>query len=227
MASSRNIPCQANECAAWFAGRVPDDWFEGPIEVRVDRDEIVVIGTLPAPSNVPSGDSVPGAPDSETPSTSTSASTAEVGVASGETSDSAAADETGSETEETSDLSDESSEMDQVAAAARIGGFREDSRLARMKIAEAGQTRWQRHVSWGVRCGDYEMTFTNASVPVMTRLRFDDRQILDTLIDAGVARSRSEAMAWCVSQVGQNQGEWIDRLRNAMSEVERIRADGP
>lgn len=96
-----------------------------------------------------------------------------------------------------------------------------------MKIAESGQVHWQRHVSWAARCGDYEVLFTNASVPVMTRLRFDDRQILDTLIDSGIARSRSEAMAWCVNQVGQHQGEWIDRLRGAISEVERIRSEGP
>lgn len=76
-------------------------------------------------------------------------------------------------------------------------------------------------------CGDVEEVFTNASVPVMTRLRFEDRQVLDTLIDTGVARSRSEAMAWCVGQVGKHQGEWIERLREAMTEVERIRAQGP
>ncbi len=99
--------------------------------------------------------------------------------------------------------------------------------MARMKIAEAAQFRWRRTVSWAAECGPVAETFTNASVPVMTRLRFDDRQVLDTLIDAGVARSRSEAMAWCVRQVGDHQSEWIDRLRDAMTEVERIRAEGP
>ncbi len=145
----------------------------------MDRDEILVIGILPVPTNAPTGSGVDGR------------------------------------------------DATQIAASARISGFREETRMARMKIAEAGQVHWQRHVSWGVRCDDVEMIFTNASIPVMTRLRFNDRQILDTLIDAGVARSRSEAMAWCVNQVGENQGAWIDRLRGAMSEVERIRADGP
>ena len=51
--------------------------------------------------------------------------------------------------------------------------------------------------------------------------------MLDTLIDAGVARSRSEALAWCVRLVDRHQGEWIDQLRDAMSKVEEIRADGP
>ena len=43
----------------------------------------------------------------------------------------------------------------------------------------------------------------------MTRLRMRERAVLDTLIDAGVARSRSEALAWCVRLVDRHQGEWI------------------
>lgn len=114
-----------------------------------------------------------------------------------------------------------------VAARSRIHAFREDTRLDRMKIADAAQQRFQRHVSWATQCDEVEELFTNASIPVMTRLRFEDRQVLDTLIDTGVARSRSEALAWCVSQVGTHQSEWIDRLREAMTEVERIRQQGP
>lgn len=121
----------------------------------------------------------------------------------------------------------EGADSAKVAAASRIEGFRDETRQARMAIAEAGQLKWLRVVSWAATCGDEHVTFTNAAVPVMTRLRIEDRQILDTLIDSGVARSRSEAMAWCVQQVGLHQSEWIDRLRDAMSEVERIRAEGP
>ena len=51
--------------------------------------------------------------------------------------------------------------------------------------------------------------------------------MLDTLIDAGVARSRSEAMAWCVRLVGKHQGDWITQLRTAMAQVEQVRANGP
>jgi hypothetical protein len=61
----------------------------------------------------------------------------------------------------------------------------------------------------------------------MTRLRMADRQALDTLIDAGVARSRSEALAWCVRLVAQHEGEWISELRDAMSAVEEVRNKGP
>ncbi|MGI9596132.1 MAG: hypothetical protein ACR2QK_08230 [Acidimicrobiales bacterium] len=166
--------CDETETAAWFSGRIPDDWFPEPIVVKADRDEILVFGTLGTPSSTPEGD-----------------------------------------------------DAAQVAATARISGFREETRLQRMKIAEAAQSRWGRTVSWVASCGPVEIRFTTASVPVMTRLRFDQRRVLDTLIDSGVVRSRSEGLAWCVHQVGEHQSEWIDRLKEAMSEVERIRNDGP
>ncbi|HEY5153494.1 MAG TPA: hypothetical protein VIJ47_02100 [Acidimicrobiales bacterium] len=110
---------------------------------------------------------------------------------------------------------------------ARIAGFREDTREQRMRIADEAETLWGRKVSWGAACGDTVERFTTQSVPVMTRLRMDERAVLDTLIDAGVARSRSEALAWCVRLVGQHQGEWIDQLREAMAHVEQVRAEGP
>jgi hypothetical protein len=65
------------------------------------------------------------------------------------------------------------------------------------------------------------------AVPVMTRLRMRERAVLDTLIDAGVARSRSEALAWCVRLVAEHQGDWIDKLREALGAVESVRDEGP
>jgi len=96
-----------------------------------------------------------------------------------------------------------------------------------MKIADQAQARYGRTVSWGARIGDTGQLFTHLSVPAMTRLRQSERQVLDTLVDAGVARSRSEALAWCVRLVGQHTDEWLSGLREAMSEVERLRAQGP
>ena len=61
----------------------------------------------------------------------------------------------------------------------------------------------------------------------MTRLRQPERKVLDTLVDAGVARSRSEALAWCVRLVGEHAEEWLGELREAMSAVDRLRAQGP
>ncbi len=114
-----------------------------------------------------------------------------------------------------------------VAEQARISGFREESRVARMRIADEAQPAFRRAVSWGAACGGSRALFTTAGVPVMTRLRMADRQALDTLIDAGVARSRSEALAWCVRLVAQHEAEWIGELRDAMSVVEEVRNKGP
>jgi hypothetical protein len=163
------------EVAAWFAGRLPDDWFVGPPAVEVDRDEIVVVGEVAEPEYPPGVD------------------------------DSGRA----------------------AARRARIQRFREDTREHRMRIADEAERRTGRKVAWGARCGDERAVFTNLSVPVMTRLRMPERQVLDTLVGAGVARSRSEALAWCVRLVRDHEGEWIRQLRDALVAVDEARAAGP
>jgi hypothetical protein len=168
-------PEQERLIAAWFAGRVPDGWFEGPLSITVDSDEIQVVGTLAAPSLA----------------------------------ENAGDDER------------------RVAEQARISGYREESRGGRMRIAEEAQPAFGRTVSWGAVCGESRVLFTTAGVPVMTRLRMADRQALDTLIDGGVARSRSEALAWCVRLVAEHESDWIADLRAAMTAVDEVRTRGP
>jgi hypothetical protein len=163
------------ELRGWFAGRIPDDWFEGPPEVVADREEIMVTGRLPEP-DLPSG--------------------------------------AGDETRE-------------AALTARISRFREDTRSSRMRIADEAQRRFRRKVSWGASCGDVTAPFTTLSVPAMTRLRMDERRVLDTLIEAGVARSRSHALAWCVRLVAERQEEWLKDLRDALRKVHEVRGEGP
>jgi hypothetical protein len=114
-----------------------------------------------------------------------------------------------------------------VAEQARISGFREETRGARVRIAEEAQPAFMRTVSWGAQCGGSKVHFTTAGVPAMTRLGMRDRRVLDTLIDAGVAGSRSQALAWCVRLVGQHESEWIDELRGAMAKVQEVRNRGP
>lgn len=114
-----------------------------------------------------------------------------------------------------------------AAEAGRISGFREETRERRMQIAEEAGEAFGRIVSWGARCGGTTQLFTTASVPVMTRLRIDERLVLDTLVDAGVARSRSDALAWCVRLVGRHEEGWISDLRAAFEHVEAVRARGP
>ena len=115
---------------------------------------------------------------------------------------------------------DAGEEARDAAVASRISGFREDTRRKRMRIADEAQRRYGRKVSWGVRCGDVTTTFTTLSVPAMTRLRMDERRVLDTLIESGVARSRSHALAWCVRLVAERQEEWLADLRDALQRVE-------
>jgi hypothetical protein len=109
----------------------------------------------------------------------------------------------------------------------RISRFREETRPARMHIADEAETRFGRKVSWGAACGESRVVFTNLSVPVMTRLRQSERQVLDTLVEAGVARSRSDALAWCVRLVGRHEGDWIARLKDSLEAVREARAAGP
>ena len=163
------------ELRGWFAGRIPDDWFTGPLEVIADREEILVVGER-----------------------------AEVKAAKGAGEAEAAA-----------------------ARESRVDGFREETRAERMHIAEEAQRRFRRHVSWGIRMGGETQHFTTAAVPVMTRLRMRERAVLGTLVDAGVARSRSEALAWCVKLVGDNESAWIEKLRGALGAVHEARGEGP
>lgn len=168
-------PDPTQEISAWFVGRLPDDWFTGEPTVTVDREEIIVTGTLPDVSLEGDG--------------------GEAALA--------------------------------TAREARVSRFREDTRQERMNIADEAENRFDRKVSWGVRISDNTLLFTHLALPIMTRLRQKDRIVLDTLVDAGVARSRSEALAWCVRLVGKHQAEWISSLRDALVGVEKARLQGP
>jgi hypothetical protein len=114
-----------------------------------------------------------------------------------------------------------------AAADGRARRFRENTRDDRIEIAREAEVKFGRQVSWGVICGDRKVMFTTLSVPVMTRLRQSERRVLDTLVDAGVARSRSDALAWCVRLVGEHEESWLGQLREALRHVEEVRAEGP
>ncbi|MQY27209.1 hypothetical protein [Nocardia aurantia] len=181
----------------WFAGRLPAEWFVEAPTIEIDRDEIVVIGRLPLPAT--------GEPqDEETP--------ADAEPPAGTPADA------------------------EVPAATREGlvsRFRESTRPARMQIAQEAQARYGRSVAWGVTIGApatataERIMFTHLAVPVMTRLRQPERRVLDTLVDAGVARSRADALAWTVRLAGEHAEEWLEELRAAMTKVDDLRAEGP
>ncbi len=114
-----------------------------------------------------------------------------------------------------------------AAEAGRASRFREETRDERISVAREAEHRYGRHVAWGVDVGTTRQVFTTVSVPVMTRLRQPERLVLDTLVDSGVARSRSDALAWCVKLVGTHAEEWLEELRAAMQSVETVRRQGP
>jgi hypothetical protein len=108
-----------------------------------------------------------------------------------------------------------------------VAEFRESTRDARMAVAAEAEPRFQRRVSWGVVHDGKTTLFTSQSTPVMTRLRLRERGVLDTLVRGGVARSRSDALAWCVKLVARHEAEWLGELREALADVETVRRDGP
>lgn len=119
---------------------------------------------------------------------------------------------------------------DAARAEARVGrakAFREETRKQRMEIAREAEHRYDAKVSWGLALGDHTELWTHIAAPVMTRLRQPQRMVLDTLVDAGVARSRADALAWCVRLVGQHEDDWLVELREAMAAVADVRAKGP
>lgn len=124
-----------------------------------------------------------------------------------------------------------SADETRAAGAGRAKAFREDTRERRMVIAREAEQRFGRKVSWGVVVGDgddsHRELFTHVAAPVMTRLRQPERRALDTLVEAGVARSRADALAWCVRLVRQHEGEWLGELREAMHTVADVRSRGP
>ncbi|MBB5914009.1 hypothetical protein BJY24_002876 [Nocardia transvalensis] len=125
------------------------------------------------------------------------------------------------------ETTDPATEVPQATRDGLVARFRESTRLDRMQIAQEAQNRFGRSVAWGVSIEGERTLFTHLSVPVMTRLRQPERKVLDTLVDAGVARSRADALAWTVKLAGQHAEEWLAELRAAMRKVDDLRAEGP
>jgi hypothetical protein len=182
---------------------LPSDWFGGTPIIEIDRDEIVVIGTLRSPENEPA----------DAPAASAGPSVVAQAAASGP--------------DAPADAEQPTAEVPRATQEGQVARFRESTRPARMQIAQEAQARFGRTVSWGVQLGQDRVLFTHQAVPVMTRLRQPERKVLDTLVDAGVARSRSDALAWTVKLAGKHAEEWLEELRTAMSKVDGLRAEGP
>ncbi|MFG2619596.1 hypothetical protein ACGFXC_18490 [Streptomyces sp. NPDC048507] len=112
-------------------------------------------------------------------------------------------------------------------ASESVKEFRERTREQRVEVAREAEELYRRKVAWGVRSGAQTTLFTHLAVPVMSRLRQSERQVLDTLVASGVARSRADALAWCVRLVGENTDAWLTELRDSLDQVRQVRAQGP
>ncbi|MFD9355344.1 hypothetical protein [Streptomyces sp. NPDC060031] len=159
MITSERNEQQSEQLREWFADRLPVDVYESLTEVALDREEITVVGTIPATESVKE--------------------------------------------------------------------FRERTREQRIEVAREAEDLYRRKVAWAVQSGEERTVFTHLAVPVMTRLRQPERQVLDTLVAAGVARSRADALAWCVRLVARNTDEWLTELRDSLAKVQQVRAEGP
>ena len=151
-----------DDIRGYVQGWLPDDWFTEPVDVTVDREEVLVRGRV-----APPGDGA-----------------------------------------------------DASAEEGRIARFREDTRDARIGVAQELERRYGRKVAWAVDCGGTSQTFTSLSVPVMTRLRQPERVVLDTLVAAGVAARR-------IPEAGTDADFYRAKLATARHYFERLlpRAD--
>lgn len=105
-----------------------------------------------------------------------------------------------------------------------IAQRREETRPLRMKLARELQKQLDLPVAWGMRVGGSEVLFTTRSAPVMTRLGRTEREVLDTLVAAGVADTRSAALAYAVRAFALEHADWIAEVRAAIAQVEQVRA---
>jgi hypothetical protein len=113
---------------------------------------------------------------------------------------------------------------DPAEAANLIARLREESRGLRIGIAREIERTQRLPVAWGMRAGEVETLFTSRTAPVMTRLGRAERDVLDTLVAAGVAETRSGALAYAVRAFAAEHGEWLSEVRQAIAEVDRVRA---
>lgn len=106
----------------------------------------------------------------------------------------------------------------------QIAEQREVTRPLRMKLARELQKQLGVPVSWGMRVGVSEALFTTRSAPVMTRLGRAERDVLDTLVAAGVADTRSSALAYAVRAFAAEHADWLAEVRAAIAQVDQVRA---
>lgn len=114
-----------------------------------------------------------------------------------------------------------------AAEAARISRFREETRDGRIAVARQAEARYDRPISWGATAGATTTRFTTVHARTATRLDLDQRRLLDHLVEAGVAKNRASALAWCVDLVQQNEEAWLTRLKESLETLNQTVREAP
>jgi hypothetical protein len=114
-----------------------------------------------------------------------------------------------------------------LAEAVDPDDFREDTRSRRIQLAQQAEETFGLKVSWGTSKGGRRRLFTTVRTAVGVPLGMRERQILDSLVAAGVAADRSEAVAWCIRLVGHHESDWLRDLRDAVAAAPAGRRDRP
>ncbi|MCB0973244.1 MAG: hypothetical protein KDB86_01660 [Actinobacteria bacterium] len=202
MAGKRQTPSRT-EVKRWLCDAIPADWFQRAPRVLVDKDEILIVGS---PSSACCRSTLPAG-----------ASTSHVDH--DQHSSAALHDETGQGRHHDHDAPLGPEEASRAARA-----FADYTKVERAQIDHVAQERWSRTVSWTLQFADHRHAINQAALPVMTRLTFEQRAALDTLVDGGVVGSRSEALQWCVDRVLSDHAAWIEDLRAAIEAIAAVRS---
>lgn len=101
--------------------------------------------------------------------------------------------------------------------------YRAETKALRIQLAREIHEQYGYTVTWGMRAGKTIQFFTNNQKPVMTRLSYYERRVLDTLIAANVANTRSAALAYIVRTFAAEHQDWLDDVQEALVHVEQLR----
>ena len=203
MAGKRQTPSRT-EVKRWLCDAIPTDWFQRAPRVLVDKDEIFVVGSPASAccsSTMSAGSSTSHAEDEQ-----------HLGMSTHDGTDQRAHDH------------DHDAPLGAEEASRAARAFADYTKVERAQIDHIAQERWSRTVSWTLQFADHRHAIKQAALPVMTRLTFEQRAALDTLVDGGVVGSRSEALQWCVNRVLSDHAAWMEDLRSAIEAIAAVRS---
>jgi hypothetical protein len=102
--------------------------------------------------------------------------------------------------------------------------LRQESRALRIQLARAIHHDYGFVVSWGMRAGETLRMFTsNATKPVMTRLTREERKVLDSIIAANIANTRSAAISYIIRIYAREHQDWLQEVQLLSERMAQLR----